>query len=172
MHTGPSQDFDARVVRIVNELASSHPDVRVRQLIARQQFEVKGKPSAYDYAIVRGGQRNDGILVGYHVPPNVDRDGERTVIFESGVRALASTTGMSLDQAIEANALHEAEHAGGFCPDGHTDCSAEEIRATLAAGGTLTRAQTRGAAQWHDGQAATMPHWTYEVAPQVVPGCG
>ena len=179
---GPSIDFAQRVERIAQMIHANHPDPRARQLIARPTIEVKGTPSPDDYAIVRGGQRNDGgVLVGYHVPIGAP-GGERIAIFESGVRALASMQGMSLDQAIETNLLHESEHAAGFCPPGHTDCTDEEIMNTLRAGGTLDPEQIAGRSPAIQRAAeargmlipisAGSPHWTYETAGPNSCGCG
>lgn len=182
MAAGPSTDFAQRVERVAKMIYSSHPDHRARELIARQTIEVKGTPSRDDYAIVRGGQRDDGgVLVGYHVPPSAP-GGERIAIFESGVRALAAMHGMSIDQAIETNLLHESEHAAGFCPPGHTDCTDEEIMNTLRAGGTLDPEQIVGRSATIQRAAAARgmlvpmaagsPHWTYETAGANSCGCG
>lgn len=178
MGTPPSADFARRMERVANMIARSHPDPRVRDLITREEIVVEGRPSKYDYRMVRGAQSGGGVLVGYHVPAGAgDRSGPYITTFESGIKALAASEGVSIDQAISDHLTHELGHAAGGCPSGHFDCSPEEIRQTIMMGGELDPDQmayyrTQIGLPQHVVVGPPAP-WTYEVRPQeIAGGCG
>lgn len=135
--TAPSDNFVGQAGTMVYELRTEHPDERVRAWLSGEHVVVYGKPGPTE--LMLAGSRGqplapDDLLLALHVgTPQIAQSEHRIMLFEDSIRAAAQLRGVTVDEQIQESLLHELEHHGGFCPDGHTDCSAGEQDATVRA---------------------------------------
>jgi len=134
--TAPSPAFVRAFGAVADELRAGHPDARVRAGLSSERLRLFGGPGAWDFALAGApptGRRSD-LLLGLHIgTPLMPPFQHEIRLYESGVVQAASWRHRTVGDQIEETLLHELEHHFGFCPDGHYDCTAEEIQATAAA---------------------------------------
>lgn len=129
---------------VVNDLRAGHPDARVRSGLGSERLRLLGAPGPWDFAMAGAppSGRHSDVLLGLHVgTPAMPPVQHEIRLYESGVVQAAHWRRRTVSDQIEETLLHELEHHYALCPDGHYDCTAEEIAATLAAGGTLAPGQ-------------------------------
>jgi hypothetical protein len=145
--TGPSYDFVAQVGPVLERLRTQYPDARARDALAGEPIIVYGTPEPWHWHMVgRPQPLGYEVMLGMHMGAGgAPLSDQAIMVFEDGVRRAAAAKGIPVDWQVEETLLHEAEHALGYCPPGHTDCSPDEIARTLAAGGTLDPTQLAAA---------------------------
>jgi hypothetical protein len=130
-----SPRFLRNVHTVATDLRDHHPDPRVRNALASDRLLVFAAPSAWDVAIATGpGPRPGGelLLALHYGTPAMPASQHQIRIFEHGITQAAAIRELSLLEQLEESLLHEAEHHYGFCPDGHADCTPDELAATAA----------------------------------------
>lgn len=130
-----SPEFEAEARGVLAELASSHPDARVREAATVDVVQLLAAPDEWDIAAATGGVpwRGGSLLLGLHIGMPGDGRSHYIRVYEAGVRQAAQMRSIPLGDQIEVTLLHEFEHHYGWCPDGHGDCTPEERLATPAA---------------------------------------
>jgi len=121
---------------VANELRAGHPDARVRSGLARERLQLLGTPGPWDFALAGAppSGRHSDVLLGLHIgTPAMPPVQHEIRLYESGIVQAANWRHRTIPDQIEETLLHELEHHFGFCPDGHYDCTPEEIHATVAA---------------------------------------